>query len=51
MKERYATAFAIVFFALLLIPLRTLALDPNTIEESFYLRPRLLGFQYTLATR
>jgi hypothetical protein len=44
MKERYSIAFAVVFFILLLIPLRTLALDPYAIEESFYLRPRLISW-------
>src|SRR5689334_22819268 len=44
MKERYSIAFAVAFFLLLLVPLRTLAFDPNAIEESFYLRPRLIGW-------
>src|SRR5215203_3555430 len=43
MKERYSVVFVIVFFGLLLIPLRTLAFDPHAIEESFYLRPRLIS--------
>src|SRR5512141_3253054 len=44
MKERYSLALIVVFFALLLIPLRTLVLDPSAIEESFYLRPRLISW-------
>lgn len=43
MKERYPIAFVVVFLGLLLIPLRTLALDPNAIEESFYPRARLIA--------
>ncbi|HRQ31863.1 MAG TPA: hypothetical protein PLM89_02020, partial [Anaerolineales bacterium] len=43
MKERYSLAFIVVFLGMLLIPLRTLALDPNTIEESFYPRGRLIA--------
>ena len=43
MKERYSIAFVIGFIVMLLIPLRTLALDPHAIEESFYLRPRLIN--------
>ncbi len=43
MKDRYSLVFVIVFFGLLLLPLRTLVLDPVAIEESFYLRPRLIN--------
>src|SRR5215212_6670217 len=43
MKERYSVVFVLVFFGLLLLPLRTLAFDPHAIEESFYLRPRLIS--------
>jgi len=42
MKERYPIALIVIFLGMLLTPLRTLALDPNSIEESFYLRPRLI---------
>ncbi len=43
MKERYSLAFVVIFLGMLLIPLRTLALDPNAIEESFYPRGRLIA--------
>lgn len=43
MKERYSLAFIVVFLGMLLIPLRTLALDPSAIEESFYPRSRLIA--------
>jgi len=42
MKERYSIALIIVFIGMLLIPLRTLSLDPNSIEDSFYSRERLI---------
>jgi len=42
MKERYSIALIIVFIGMLLIPLRTLALDPTAIEDSFYPRERLI---------
>ena len=42
MKDRYPLALIIIFIGILLIPLRTLALDPNAIESSFYMRPRLI---------
>jgi hypothetical protein len=44
MKERYPVILIIVFIGMLLIPLRTLALDPNAIEDSFYSRERLITF-------
>ncbi len=43
MKERYSLAFIVIFLGMLLIPLRTLALDPNAIEELFYPRGRLIA--------
>ncbi|MBV6452101.1 MAG: hypothetical protein MHPDNHAH_02854 [Anaerolineales bacterium] len=42
MKEKYSIALIAVFIGLLLVPLRTLALDPYAIEDSFYLRGRLV---------
>jgi len=43
MKDKYSIAFVVVFLGLLILPLRTFALDPYAIEESFYLRPRLVA--------
>lgn len=48
MKDRYPYFLILIFLGMLLIPLRTLALDPNTIEESFYLRPRLINLTSNL---
>jgi alginate O-acetyltransferase complex protein AlgJ len=42
MKDRYSYLLIVVFIGMLLIPLRTLVLDPNAIEESFYSRERLI---------
>jgi hypothetical protein len=42
MKQRYPTLFIAAFIALLLLPLRTLVLDPHAIEESFYGRAQLV---------
>ena len=42
MKDRYSYLLIAVFIGMLLIPLRTLAFDPNAIEESFYTRERLI---------
>lgn len=42
MKKKYPYFFISLFLGMLLIPLRTLALDPNAIEESFYLRGKLI---------
>ncbi|MEP6894906.1 MAG: hypothetical protein ABI986_04790 [Chloroflexota bacterium] len=42
MKERYSIVLIIIFIGMLLVPLRTLALDPNAIEDSFYSRERLI---------
>ena len=43
MKDRYPFVLIVVFLVMLLIPLRTLAFDPTTIEESFFLRGRLIN--------
>lgn len=43
MKDRYPFVLIVVFLIMLLIPLRTLALDPTTIEESFFPRGRLIN--------
>jgi hypothetical protein len=42
-KARYPFLLIIAFLVMLLIPLRTLAFDPNAIEESFYGRGRLIN--------
>ena len=48
-KDRiYPLVFIAAFIGLLLIPLRTLALDPNTIEDSFYGRERLIAWTANL---
>lgn len=56
MRERYYPILLVVaFVALLLIPLRHLALDPNAIESSFYTRGRLItmiaNLRYALGDR
>jgi len=56
MKDRhYPVALIVVFIGMLLIPLRTLALDPNAIESSFYTRTRLVtmiaNLRYSLGDR
>src|SRR5512141_551921 len=56
MKDRYyPIALIVVFIGMLLIPLRTLALDPNDIESSFYIRTRLItmiaNLRYSLGDR
>jgi hypothetical protein len=56
MKGRYyPIALIVVFMGMLLIPLRTLALDPNAIEASFYARGRLItmiaDLRYSLGDR
>jgi len=56
MKDRYySIALIVVFIGILLIPLRTLALDPNAIESSFYTRGRLItmvaDLRYSLGDR
>jgi len=48
MKDRYPFALIVIFLGMLLIPLRTLALDPNAIEESFYTRGRLINLTSNL---
>jgi len=47
-KELYPFALIAVFIGMLLIPLRTLALDPHSIEDSFYLRSRLINLDANL---
>ena len=51
MKERYPFVLMIVFVGMLLIPLRTLALDPTAIEDSFYSRERLITMIANLRLR
>jgi hypothetical protein len=41
-KARYSALFIAVFFGMLLLPLRTLKLDPYTIEELFFGRAQLI---------
>ena len=41
MTRHYAKLFIVLFFGMLLLPLRTLAFDPYAIEDSFYTRARL----------
>ena len=48
MKKYYPIFFIIAFIGLLLVPLRTLNLDPNLIEESFFLRTRLIDWTSSL---
>ena len=48
MKDRYPFVLIIIFLGMLLIPLRTLAFDPNAIEESFYTRGRLINLTSNL---
>lgn len=48
MKDRYPFALIVIFLGMLLIPLRTLALDPKAIEESFYTRGRLINLTSNL---
>lgn len=48
MRERYPFLLIVVFLGMLLIPLRTLAFDPNAIEESFYGRGRLINLTSNL---
>jgi hypothetical protein len=50
-KERYPFLLITAFLALLLIPLRTLAFDPNAIEDSFYGRGRLINLISDLRLR
>ena len=48
MKDLYSKALIIFFLGMLLIPLRTLVFDPYAIEESFYLRGRLIRWTSNL---
>lgn len=48
MKERYPIILITIFLGMLLVPLRTLALEPAAIEESFYLRARLISLTSNL---
>lgn len=48
MKEWYSRALIVLFLGTCLIPLRTLALDPHAIEESFYPRARLIAWTSNL---
>lgn len=48
MKTYYQRIFIAVFLGMLIIPLRTLALDPNAIADSFYLRERLITWTTNL---
>ena len=43
LRELYTTIFILVFIGMLLLPLRTFNLNPNTIEDDFYLRTRLVS--------
>ena len=47
-KKYYPIFFIVLFLGLLLMPLRTLALDPHAIEESFYLRGQLIDWTVRL---
>ena len=47
-KSWYTTIFILAFLGMLLIPLRTLVLDPYAIEEGFYLRSRLISLTTNL---
>lgn len=48
MKNGYSRALILFFLGMCLIPLRTFALDPHAIEESFYLRGRLIAWTSNL---
>jgi hypothetical protein len=48
MKIRYSYLFIAVFIGLLLLPLRTLALDPATIGDRFYGREQLIALAANL---
>jgi alginate O-acetyltransferase complex protein AlgJ len=51
MKAPYPYVLIVVFLGVLLIPLRTLVLDPHAIEESFYGRGRLITLIANLRVR
>ncbi len=44
----YSLIFIAVFIGLLLVPLRTLAFDPSTFGDSFYMRGRLIAWTQNL---
>jgi hypothetical protein len=48
MTRHYAKVFILLFLGLLIVPLRTLALDPYAIEDSFYPRARLVTWTSNL---
>ena len=48
MRDHYSKIMIAIFLGILLIPLRTLALDPHAIEESFYPRARLIAWTSNL---
>jgi alginate O-acetyltransferase complex protein AlgJ len=48
MKTYYQRIFIVVFLGMLIVPLRTLALAPNAIADSFYLRERLITWTTNL---
>lgn len=48
-KNRYyPLIFIAIFIGLLFVPLRTLSLDPDTIDDSFYMRGRLIAWTQNL---
>lgn len=49
--RHYQGLFICAFVIVLLVPLRTLSLDPHAIEENFYGRPQLLTFFADLRIR
>jgi hypothetical protein len=48
MTRHYPKLFIAIFLGILLLPLRTLALDPYAIEDSFYPRARLVTWTSNL---
>ena len=48
MRDHYSKIMIAIFLGILLIPLRTLALDLHAIEESFYPRTRLIAWTSNL---
>ena len=48
MTRHYAKLFIVLFFGMLLLPLRTLVFDPYAIEDSFYPRARLVTWTSNL---
>ncbi len=51
LKKYYPILLIVVFLGMLLLPLRTLALDPKAIEESFYPRGKLIALTANLRLR